>query len=151
MAYWIENLEDLCEKVTDEISDINDKIEQNGGKMSSGDLEVIDKLTHALKSIKAVIGMAEYEDDYSRAEGGNGGNAGGGNMGGSSNRGVRSGARGRGRNARRDSMGRYSRRGYSREEAMEGIADEIRDAMQSMPEHLKKEAQKFLSKIEQEM
>ena len=148
MAYWIEDLEDLCEKVTEEISDINDKIEQNGGKMSSGDLEVIDKLTHALKSIKAVIGMAEYEDDYSREEGGN---AGGGNMGVSSNRGGRSGARGRGRNARRDSMGRYSRRGYSRDEAMEGIAEDIRDAMQSMPEHLKKEAQKFLSKIEQEM
>ena len=148
MAYWIEDLEELCEKVTEEISDINEKIEQNGGKMSSGDLEVIDKLTHALKSIKTTIAMAEYDDDYSRAEDGN---AGGGNMGGSSNRGGRSGARGRGRNARRDSMGRYSRRGYSREEAMEGIADEIRDAMQSMPEHLKKEAQKFLSKIEQEM
>lgn len=148
MAYWIEDLEDLCEKVTEEISDINEKIDQNGGKMSSGDLEVIDKLTHALKSIKATIAMAEYDDDYSRAEGGNGG---GGNMGGSSNRGGRSGARGRGRNAQRDSMGRYSRRGYSREEAMEGISDEIRDAMQSMPEHLKKEAQKFLSKIEQEM
>lgn len=148
MAYWIEDLEDLCEKVTEEISDINKKIEQNGGKMSSGDLEVIDKLTHALKSIKTTIAMAEYDDDYSRAEGGS---AGGGSMGGSSNRDGRSGARGRGRNARRDSMGRYSRRGYSREEAMEGIADEIRDAMQSMPEHLKKEAQKFLSKIEQEM
>lgn len=148
MAYWIEDLEDLCEKVTEEISDINEKIDQNGGKMSSGDLEVIDKLTHALKSIKTTIAMAEYDDDYSRAEGGN---AGGGNMGGSSNRDGRSGARGRGRNARRDSMGRYSSRGYSREEAMEGIADEIRDAMQSMPEHLKKEAQKFLSKIEQEM
>ena len=88
---WKDDLEELCEKITEEISEANKKLEKTGGKMTAGDLEYIDKLTHALKSIKTTLAMAEYDDEYS---------------------GEYSGARGRGRNARRDSMGRYSSNRY---------------------------------------
>lgn len=61
--------------------------------MTAGSLDIIDKLTHALKSVETIIAMNEagdegysgrYPDRYSGA---------------------------RGRYARRDSMGRYSSRG----------------------------------------
>lgn len=123
---WKDDLEELCEKITEEISEANKKLEKTGGKMTAGDLEYIDKLTHALKSIKTTLAMAEYDDEYS---------------------GEYSGARGRGRNARRDSMGRYSsemyggsyegrggnysgysgRRGYSREDAKAEMMDHLRE------------------------
>lgn len=72
----------------------------SSGRLSTGDLEVIDKLTHSIKSIDTINAM---EDAYSSE--------------GYSDRNYDY-ARGRGRNARRDSMGRYSRNydddGYSR-------------------------------------
>ena len=72
------DLESLCEILEDQIGDLSRKIQNNG--MSSGDLETLDKLTHALKSTKAILAMEE--DGYS---------------------GRKSYAR------RRDAMGRYSR------------------------------------------
>lgn len=135
MAHWTEDLHDLCEKVTDEISEANKKLEKSGGKMTAGDLDYIDKLTHALKSIKTTLAMEEYDDEYS---------------------GNYSGARGRGRNARRDSMGRYSndgrmpyygetsydgrmdgrsgRRGYSREDAKADMVDQLHELKMSAPD-----------------
>lgn len=102
------------------------------GELSAGSLEVIDKLTHAIKSIDTIMAME-----------------------GASNEG---GSYARGNNARRDSMGRYSNdgyyegsyargnrggggsnrygsyarggsyeRGYSREDAKEELAMELRD------------------------
>lgn len=72
-----------------------------------------------------------------------------GNRGGSYERGG-SYARGRGRYAKRDSMGRYSSEyGYSRDEAIDDMAEDIRAAMPTMPEELKRDAQRFLSKLEQ--
>ena len=105
----LETLYDLCETISHELEDVNTKIRSAGGGMSAGDLELVDKLTHALKSIKTTIAMMEADEEE----------------GGYSNRysrtyyprmsyadGVRSYA-GR-RNARRDSMGRYSRdNGYA--------------------------------------
>lgn len=52
--------------------------------------------------------------------------------------------------AKRDSMGRYSSEyGYSRDEAIDDMAEDIRAAMPTMPEELKRDAQRFLSKLEQ--
>lgn len=155
MAHWTEDLHEICEKLTDEIGEMNEKMEKNGGKMSAGDLEAIDKLTHALKSVKTTLAMEEYDDDRSGDYMG-GSYQRGGNRGGRSNRGSyeRGGsyARGRGRYAQRDSMGRYSSEyGYSRDEAMDDMAEDIRAAMPMMPESLKKEAEKFLMKLEQQM
>lgn len=137
MAHWIEELEDLCEKVTDEISDANKKLRTGDGKLTAGDVEYLDKLTHMLKSIKTVVAMGEYDDEYSNNyRGGNRSNRGG-------SYGDMSYARGRGRNARRDSMGRYSR-----DEAVDEMAEAIREGMHEMPEELKKDAQRFLNKLE---
>lgn len=105
----LETLYELCETVDRELREAVDKMRSAGGKLTAGDVDYIDKLTHTLKSVKTTIAMMEAEDEE----------------GGYSNRysrtyyprmsyadGGRSYA-GR-RNARRDSMGRYSRDdGYS--------------------------------------
>lgn len=77
----------LCEEL--------DKITKKG-ELSAGSLDVVDKLTHSIKSIDTIIAMEDAgysSDDYS--------------MRGNSY------ARGRGSNAKRDSMGRYSSDNYS--------------------------------------
>ena len=116
-------LYDLKEMLCKELEEYGRK-----GEMTAGSLEVIDKLTHALKNLDKVIESKEMDkEEYSGAMRG----------GSSSYRGVyddspeyergTSYARARGGNARRDSMGRYSRNsyarrrgGYSRMDKMEG-------------------------------
>lgn len=61
-------------------------------ELTAGSLDIVDKLTHALKSIETIIAMREEGESGRYMDRG-------------------SGARGRGRYARRDSMGRYSSRG----------------------------------------
>lgn len=147
MAHWTQDLEELCEKIMEEISEANKKLEKSGGMLTAGDVETLDKLTHTLKSIKTTLAMAEYDDSndsYARGRS-NRSNRGGSNRGGS----YEGGSYARGRNARRDSRGRYSREGgYSRDEAVDEIAEVIRDGMEDMPEELKKDAQRFLNKLE---
>lgn len=150
----IEDLYELCGYVEDSLAETNERIRSGGGKVSQADYEYLDKLSHTLKSLKTVIAMEEAADDYSGAD--YSGNR-------SGNRGQRtrdngrvsrggSYARGRGSNAPRDRNGRYSgEQGYSRTDAMMDMADDIRESMQDMPESLKREAQKFLSKLEQNM
>lgn len=143
MTDWTKEMHSICEKLTDEISEMNKKIDKNGGKMSAGDLEALDKLTHALKSVKTTLAMEEHKGDYS-----NGYNPRTGTyvMNDGRSYGDESYAR------RRDSMGRYtSEDGYSRAEAMEDMAKDIRKTMPHMPEELKQEARHFLSKLEQRM
>jgi hypothetical protein len=151
MAHWEEDLHEICEKLTDEITEMNKKIDKNGGKMSAGDLTALDTITHALKSVKTVLAMEEGFDDE-RSGDYRGSYERGGNRGsyrGSYEQGG-SYARGRGRYAKRDSMGRYSSEyGYSRDEAIDDMAEDIRAAMPTMPEELKRDAQRFLSKLEQ--
>ena len=109
MKQMIELREMLC----DELENVADE-----GQITTGNLEIIDKLTHSIKSIDTIMAMEEsgysgrgysrngsygrsygkgYEDDYSRGN---------------------SYARGRGRYARRDSMGRYSRNERMMDEEM---------------------------------
>ena len=112
----MESMHKLCEMLEKEL----DKIVQRGD-INSANLQIIDQLTHSLKSIKAIEAMDEGEeyshDGYSR-------------RGGYSNR--------------RDSMGRYSREGgsydgYSREgNSMRGYSwDDGRDRMISQIERLR--------------
>lgn len=148
-----EDLEEMCEVLAEELNKTNDKLEKSGGQISAGDVEYIDKLTHAIKSIKTTKAMMEAEDDgYSYDdmpyEGGR-------SYRGSYNRGssyrsnsyARDGmGRGRGSNARRDSRGRYSSRGYSMDD---GMIMELKELMQEAPdEHTKREFQKFINKME---
>lgn len=159
-------LYELCETIKEEIGEANEKIKKAGGKLSGSDVEYIDKLTHSLKSIKAVMAMMEEEgeDEYSGASyarGGRGGNRGGSYRGGSSyDNGMMGGSyeqggsyardgRGRGSNARRDSMGRYSSRmdGYSRHG---DVVESLREVMEEAPDdRTRMEIQRLIEKMEQ--
>ena len=78
----MERYKELEEMLCDEIDKISERGELNGSS-----LDMLDKLTHTLKSVKTIGAMDSYDDGY-----------------------VHDGmsyARGR-RGARRDSMGRYS-------------------------------------------
>lgn len=77
----MERYKELEEMLCDEIDKITERGELNGSS-----LDMLDKLTHTLKSVKTIDAMDGYEEGYSHD--------------------GMSYARGRG--ARRDSMGRYS-------------------------------------------
>jgi hypothetical protein len=124
-------------------------------KMSAGDLDVVDKLSHTIKNIDKIIekydedeysGMGGYSNRMSYTRGGNG----------YSNErmmdrnySMARGGRGRGSNARRDSMGRYSNEyndGYSGHD----MIMELRELMEDAPdERTKSEFEKFIRKMEQ--
>jgi hypothetical protein len=133
----IEDLHELCETISREIGDANEKIRQSGGKLSGEDLTYLDKLTHTLKSLKTTIAMVEAED-------------------GESGRymphsygmyGTNGGYNGNSYRRSRDSMGRYtSRRGYSYDD---GMIEELRSLMESAPdERTKSEFRQFIAKME---
>lgn len=146
MKEYVEELHELCDTVSNELADANEKIRSAGGKLSAGDVDYLDKLTHMIKSIKTTIAMIESEDDgysnhywpphYRRSYADGRGESG-----------MHSNARGR--NTRRDSMGRYSRTsGYSYADGMEDLLAEMRDMMGSLPEEKRKEVQRFVDKME---
>lgn len=160
----LDTLYELCETISMELDSCNEKIRQANGKLSPGDIDYLDKLTHTMKSLKAVIGMLEAQDSgYSGHfwdgryyfDGGN-------SMEGSSNRGSYEGASGRGsyeggssnrsygrgRNANRDRMGRYAERGYSRADAEEDFRTEIEELMNKAPDE---QSRKKLEKLMQDM
>lgn len=139
----IKTLYELCETISRELEDANEKIRNAGGKVSAGDVDYIDKLTHSLKSIKTTIAMMESEDE------------------GYSNRYMpmygmsynRGGSYARGSNARRDSMGRYSRGysrndGYSYADGIDELVTEMRGMMGDLPEEKRREVQRFVDKME---
>lgn len=109
-------MEELKDMLCEELDKITKK-----GELSAGSLDVIDKLTHSIKSIDTIIAMEDAgysnEDRY-MMDGGN------------------SNARGR----KRDSMGRYSRgnsyrgsydrRGYSREDEMENLKMDLHEMLE---------------------
>lgn len=141
----VETLYELCETISRELDECNEKIRQAGGKLSAGDVDYIDKLTHALKSIKTTVAMMEAEGDgysgrYYPMYGGSYNDG----------RSYRGGSYARGRmNARRDSMGRYSgERGYSRADGLEEMLGEMRDMMGDLPEEKRREVQRFVEKME---
>lgn len=158
-------LYELCETIKEEIGEANEKIKKAGGKLSGSDVEYIDKLTHSLKSIKAVMAMMEEDgDEYSGrmsyARDGRGGRSyrGGSYRGSSYDDGMMTDGeggsyardgRGRGSNARRDSMGRYSSRmdGYSRHG---DVVESLREVMEEAPdERTRQEIQRLIEKMEQ--
>ena len=95
----MEKYEELKKMLCKELEEFEKK-----GKLSAGDLETVDKLTHAIKSLVTI--MAMEEDGASGA-----GYSGYG----------RSGARRR---------GGYGRRGRSREEARSYMADQLSEMME---------------------
>ena len=121
----MEELRDmLCEEL--------DKITKRG-ELSSGSLDMVDKLTHSIKSIDTI--MAMEDSGYSRE-------------------GRYYGARGRGSDARRDSRGRYSSRymyddgRYSYDGEMEDLKEQLHD-MKNMvhDEESKKMIDKWIKQV----
>lgn len=149
MHEMYEDLTEMCETLADELSKTNEKLEKSGGTISAGDIEYIDKLTHAIKSIKTTKAMMEAEDEYSGEYDGNMNMRGGRGNRGYSRRGsyARGNGRGRGSRAKRDSMGRYSSEmGYSRDD---GMIMELRELMEDAPdEKTRMEFQRFIKKME---
>ena len=157
MEKKLETLHKLCEALMEELGEYSKKIEKADG-MSAGDLEAVDKLSHALKSVKTTIAMMEAGD-----EGGNsyrGGNSnrympwyggmsyedGRGGQGGNSNRGGMSSAR---RGRANNPMGRnqYSREG-SYSYAEEEFEMALKEAMNAAPdEHLREKLQRILDEV----
>ena len=138
---YTKDLHEMCEILSQELSEANEKIRQAGGKMSGSDLDYVDKLTHAIKSIKTTIAMMEADEGTSgRMYPYYVGSYNDGSYNNGSYRGRSSYARGR-MNSRRDSMGRYS--------GDDNMVAELRELMQDAPdEQTRKEFERFIQKIE---
>ena len=136
-------MEELREMLCAELEKITKK-----GELSAGSLDVIDKLTHSIKSIDTIMAMEDsgYSNEYPYSY-----------------------ARGRGRNARRDSMGRYSRdndssynymdgsyarggnRGYSRADAKEELAMDLKELkMEAKDPETSKMISRWITELEQD-
>ena len=124
----MKELHELKETLCNELKEYGRK-----GKISTGELDIVDKLTHTIKNLDKII--ENYDDEYSNNTYSY--------RGGYSNRyddGRYSMARGR--NAKRDSMGRYSR-------SNDMMINELRELMDDAPdERTRMEFQQFISKME---
>ena len=120
-------MHELREMLVDELNKCTQK-----GELSPGSLDVVDKLTHSIKSIDTILAMedAGYSNDYSYA---------------------------RGRGARRDSMGRYSRRyddsrsygRYSRDDAKADLMDTLHEVSESTSDNkVKRMIQNWMNEAE---
>ena len=144
----MDSLYRLCETLENEIERVNAKLDKSKGELTGDDMSYIQKLTHSLKSIKAVIAMEDDAGYSNRAYMGGGyrderggDSYRGGSYRGGSYRGM-SYARGRGSNARRDSMGRYS--------GDDGMVEELRGLMGDAPnEAVKRDIQRLIDKMEE--
>lgn len=137
-------LYELKEKLCRELKKYNNE------DVTTGSLEIVDKLAHAIKNIDKII--EKYEDEEM-------GNSYGYNSYGSynynnSNRGSRGGyvnnnsyARGRNRGPKRDNMGRYSNDGgYSRNS---DTVEQLREMMMEAPnEEIRREYERVISRLE---
>lgn len=122
----MDGLYKLKDMLCEELEDYGKK-----GELSAGALEIVDKLSHALKSISTVIVMEEsgYSETYPVYQ--------------DSSYNRRSSYRG----GHRDRMGRYSREdGYSG--AMEDMVDQLEEMKQTAPDpETKKEIQRLIQKF----
>ncbi len=129
----MKDLEMLCDVLSDKLAEKTRKVK--GGGMSDGDLDTIDKLTHALASVKKIMAFMEDEGEYS-----------GYYPMGSYRESYRGSYRGGSYAQKRDRMGRYSgERGYSRND----LADRMRDLMHDAPDdRTRQEIQRMIEKLE---
>lgn len=114
---------DLKDMLCEELDEITRK-----GELTAGSLDTVDKLTHSIKSLETIIAMNEAQDGESGYYP---------HMGRSYQR--------------RDMRGRYSRdnRGYSRDDARDGMIADLRELMHDAPdEHTKKRFQSFIRELE---
>lgn len=118
-----ENLEELCELTGKKLSEATDKLRSAQGRVTQGDMEYLDTLTHMLKSIKTTMAM----------------------MGGGSSYDGKSYDGYYGRSYDRDSMGRYSGRMYRDT----GTINKLRKMMEETDDdRTREEFQRFIEKME---
>lgn len=66
-----DELEKTCERATKELCDLNNRLETNKNMISPTDVDMMDKLTHTIKSIKKVMTILdEYDENQNRYSGG---------------------------------------------------------------------------------
>ena len=141
----MKELYEAKETVGNEIGDLNKKIRNNGGKITGADVDMLDKLTHSMKSLATTCAMLEAEEEgysgnympmpYGYSRNGNGysrnGNGYSGNGGGYSRRYSRE---------SRDGYG-YSGKG--------DMTDQLRQMMDEAPDDLtRREIQKLMERME---
>ena len=141
----IKELYEAKETVGNEIGDLNKKIRNNGGKITGADVDMLDKLTHSMKSLATTCAMLEAEEEgysghympmpYGYSRNGNGysrnGNDHSGNGGGYSRRYSRE---------SRDGYG-YSGKG--------DMTDQLRQMMDEAPDDMtRREIQKLMERME---
>ena len=141
----IKELYEAKETVGNEIGDLNKKIRNNGGKITGADVDMLDKLTHSMKSLATTCAMLEAEEEgysghympmpYGYSRNGNGysrnGNDHSGNGGGYSRR-----------------YGRESRDGYGYS-GKGDMTDQLRQMMDEAPDDLtRREIQKLMERME---
>jgi len=59
----IKELREMKDTIAHEIAEANQEIKKSGGDLNTGDIEMIDKLTHAMKSLVTTCAMLEAEED----------------------------------------------------------------------------------------
>lgn len=141
----MKELYEAKETVGNEIGDLNKKIRNNGGKITGADVDMLDKLTHSMKSLATTCAMLEAEEEgysghympmpYGYSRNGNGysrnGNDHSGNGGGYSRR-----------------YGRESRDGYGYS-GKGDMTDQLRQMMDEAPDDLtRREIQKLMERME---
>lgn len=133
-------LYELKEKLCEELEEYGRK-----GELSTGSLEVIDKLAHTVKNLDKII--EAYEDDEYSSRGGSYDDG----MGGSYARGGRGGNRGGGANQYGSYTrgGSYARGGRNSYVMDGGMIEDLRALMQEAPDdRTRQEFEKFIRKME---
>lgn len=106
----LKDMEELKGFVGREIEKANTRIRQNNGGITTGDLDIINKLTHSMKSLVTVCAMLEAEGDGYSGD-------------------YYPGYRRNGYSGTRNMMGRDSRNGgYSRMEARDHLVQMMNEA-----------------------
>ena len=107
----------------------------NKGELTAGSLDIVDKLTHSIKSIDTIIAMEDYE-------------------GGHSERGYAYARRGRRGGMSYDDMGHdtaYTRRGYSRDDNKDHLISRLENmAMDTTDERMKATIHKCINELEKD-
>lgn len=120
----LELLYELCDMTANKLWMLKEKFAKNNREIPNNDVDLFDKLTHSLKSIKTTIAMMESEE-----EGGYSGNYHGSYAQGNSYRGSSY------RNMKRNSMGRYSR------------TNGLHDMIDNLPEDKMMQVQRYIEEM----
>lgn len=120
----LELLYELCDMTANKLWMLKEKFAKNNREIPNNDVDLFDKLTHSLKSIKTTIAMMESEGD-----GGYSGNYHGSYTQGNSYLGNSY------RNMKRNSMGRYSR------------TNGLHDMIDNLPEDKMIQVQRYIEEM----